>query len=124
MKELLLLKMSKLSAEVAAFTACANRELSLGDWQCDWQKEILEVLREFDEVEADYLKLIEPFDIKTRMPPEDGTHFLAINRYAPNHFGPGVPQQAVVHFHKDGFYTSVNETEPEHPFAFTHWRCL
>lgn len=63
--------------------------------------------------------------------PRDGTHILACN--AATSFGfkdmkPLPPVQTVVHWFPDpdapGFYTSVNEVEPQRPFVVTHWKPL
>lgn len=60
--------------------------------------------------------------------PKDGTHILAhrlpIGIRVTNLTNP----PTVVHWFDDpdepGFYTSVNERAPEHPFSPTHWRQL
>jgi hypothetical protein len=60
--------------------------------------------------------------------PKDGTHILAwripIGIRATNNTHP----PTVVHWFDDpdepGFYTSVNERAPEHPFEATHWMPL
>jgi hypothetical protein len=63
--------------------------------------------------------------------PKDGQHILAMKsgttfgyyggKYAP-------PIQTVVHWWsnpgEEGFYTSVTEHEPQHPFEATHWKPL
>lgn len=63
--------------------------------------------------------------------PRDGCHILACNAAAS--FGwmdgkPLPPVQTVVHWFPDpddpGFYTSVNELEPQRPFQLTHWKSL
>jgi hypothetical protein len=63
--------------------------------------------------------------------PRDGTHILACQ--ANTSFGwfdgAKAPEvQTVVHWWgnpgEEGFYTSVNELAPEHPFAATHWKPL
>lgn len=62
--------------------------------------------------------------------PKDGTHFLACDARVPygpqwsfNHRPP-----TVVHWWgspgEEGFYTSVNELEPQKPFEATHWQPL
>lgn len=60
--------------------------------------------------------------------PKDGTHILAcripIGIRVTNMTNP----PTVVHWFDDlekpGFYTSVNEIAPEHPYNPTHWRDL
>lgn len=67
-------------------------------------------------------------DISTA--PKDGSHFLACDARIP--YGPqwGFDQRppTVVHWWgnpgEEGFYTSVNEFEPQEPFAATHWQPL
>lgn len=68
--------------------------------------------------------------------PRDGTHFLACDARQP--YGPAWTfdqrPPTVVHWWGGpleqmsapdaGFYTSVNEQEPERPFPATHWRSL
>lgn len=61
--------------------------------------------------------------------PKDGTHILACNAWAS--FGTAAdspPVQSVVHWWanpgEEGFYTSVNELEPQRPFVASHWKPL
>ena len=58
--------------------------------------------------------------------PRDGTHILACNMRESFGYrdGPLPPIQTVVHWHEDGFYTSVNELAPTRPFPATHWKPL
>jgi hypothetical protein len=58
--------------------------------------------------------------------PKDGTHFLACDARTPydKHWTFNQRPPTVVHWFQDGFYTSVNETEPMHPFSATHWQSL
>lgn len=58
--------------------------------------------------------------------PKDGTHILALGSGSFGWVaGKWRRQQTVVHWWpttgEEGFYTSVNECAPEHPFAATHW---
>lgn len=62
--------------------------------------------------------------------PKDGTHILVCSARKPYGaywtFDQAPP--TVVHYFNDpdepGFYTSVNELAPEHPFNPTHWQAL
>jgi hypothetical protein len=54
--------------------------------------------------------------------PRDGTHFMACAHRPGFTFNERPP--TVVHWHVDGFYTSVNELAPDHPFPATHFRPL
>lgn len=58
--------------------------------------------------------------------PKDGTHFLACNSRESFGYrdGPLPAVQTVVHWFAGGFYTSVNELEPQRPFPATHWKAL
>jgi len=60
--------------------------------------------------------------------PKDGTHILGAVMDGSNGLGYGVPIMAVVHWWDNpgerGWYTSVNELEPENPLPITHWRPL
>lgn len=60
--------------------------------------------------------------------PRDGTHIIAcIANYSFGYRDGKLlpPMQTVVHWFAhdgdEGFYTSVNELEPQHPFQATHW---
>ena len=58
---------------------------------------------------------------------KDGTHILACNAaWAP--YGQWQAPPTAVHWWsnpgEEGFYTSVNEREPEQPFPATHWMAL
>lgn len=54
--------------------------------------------------------------------PKDGTHIL-VCRYVPGVRFSQIPP-TVVHWHDDGFYTSVNEIGPQWPYPATHWMSL
>lgn len=61
--------------------------------------------------------------------PKDGEHILAVDMSNRAGFGaaPGKlwqPCATVVHWFQDGWYTSVNELEPERPFPATHFMKL
>jgi hypothetical protein len=58
--------------------------------------------------------------------PKDGTHIFACDASTPygQHWTFEQRPPTVVHWFEDGFYTSVNEHEPVHPFAATHWQPL
>lgn len=62
--------------------------------------------------------------------PKDGTHILACDARVPYgpHWGFNHRPPTVVHWWanpgEEGFYTSVNETEPLAPFPATHWKPL
>lgn len=63
--------------------------------------------------------------------PKDGTHFLAATIGTSFGYFNGEPApevQTVVHWWgnpgEEGFYTSVNELEPQRPFPATHWKPL
>jgi hypothetical protein len=59
--------------------------------------------------------------------PRDGTHILSCRMLGIRVTNMTNPP-TVVHWFDDpdepGFYTSVNETAPEHPFYPTHWQPL
>ena len=65
-------------------------------------------------------------DISTA--PKDGTHILAYMLPIGIRFTNNTNPPTVVHWFNDeyepGFYTSVNEREPEFPFRATHWMPL
>ena len=60
--------------------------------------------------------------------PRDGTHVLAYRVPPGIRFTSLTNPPTVVHWFDDpeepGFYTSVNELAPEHPFNPTHWMPL
>lgn len=60
--------------------------------------------------------------------PRDGTHILAFRLPIGIRFTNLTNPPTVVHWFNDpeepGFYTSVNELAPEHPFGATHWMPL
>jgi hypothetical protein len=59
--------------------------------------------------------------------PKDGSHILAKaggRETLFTHQGREVPLQTVVHWLGDGFYTSVNELEPQRPFEVAGWMPL
>ena len=60
--------------------------------------------------------------------PKDGTHILAWRVPIGIRFTNNTNPPTVVHWFDDpeepGFYTSVNERSPEHPFNPTHWMPL
>ena len=60
--------------------------------------------------------------------PKDGTHILAYRLPVGIRFTNNTNPPTVVHWFDDsdepGFYTSVNERAPEHPFNPTHWMPL
>jgi hypothetical protein len=60
--------------------------------------------------------------------PKDGTHILACRLLPGIRVTNLTHPPTVVHWFDDpdepGFYTSVNETAPEHPYNPTHWRHL
>lgn len=78
--------------------------------------------KEYEMKEAAESRLADWQPIKTA--PKDGTHILAyrlpIGIRVTNMTNP----PTVVHWFDDGFYTSVNELAPEHPFNPTHWMPL
>ena len=59
--------------------------------------------------------------------PKDGTHILACDEKSWR-YGRWVGPPTVVHYWsnpgEEGFYTSVNEFEPQNPFTATHWMPL
>ena|ERR1700688_322764 len=58
--------------------------------------------------------------------PKDGTHIFACDASIPygQYWTFGQRPPTVVHWFEDGFYTSVNELEPQRPFPATHWQSL
>lgn len=62
--------------------------------------------------------------------PKDGSHFLACCAKPPydQHWTFDQRPPTVVHWWgnpgEEGFYFSVSENEPQHPFAATHWMPL
>lgn len=60
--------------------------------------------------------------------PKDGTHILAFRCPIGIRFTNLTNPPTVVHWFDDpdepGFYTSVNELEPQTPFRATHWQSL
>jgi Protein of unknown function (DUF551) len=56
--------------------------------------------------------------------PRDGTHILAYRMPIGIRVTNMTNPPTVVHWFYDGFYTSVNELDPETPFNPTHWMPL
>jgi hypothetical protein len=97
--------------------------LGVAEYERDKYKDtLLSILKRMDGVVSRWR------DISTA--PKDGSHFLACDARVP--YGPqwGFNQRppTVVHWWgnpgEEGFYTSVNELEPQEPFAATHWQPL
>ena len=79
----------------------------------------------------DYLMWLQHLDWRPiSSAPKDGTHFLACDARVPYSESWTFNQRppTVVHWWgnpgEEGFYTSVNELEPQTPFEATHWKPL
>lgn len=102
-------------------------------WRVTVNRPVPTKLTAFDKIDPLYTSVVgdemprhAPQTIETA--PKDGTHILAwrvpVGIRVTNNTNP----PAVVHWFDDpdepGFYTSVNERAPEHPFNPTHWERL
>lgn len=75
----------------------------------------------YEKLEADNARLREASKWQPiSSAPKDGTHILAWD--GNQHFGISPP--TVVHWFEDGFYTSVNELDPEHTYKAVVWTNL